>query len=278
MCRWLAYSGTPILLDELLYRPRYSLIDQSLHSRMGVETTNGDGFGVGWYGNGPVPAATLFRGVGPAWGDVNLRELAGSVSSPLFLAHIRASTGTPVQQTNCHPFRYASWLWVHNGAIRSFQKVKRDLVLAIDPELYPFLIGSTDSEVMFHLALTYGLRDDPVAAVERMVGFVESVGRAHGVPDPIQMTVATTDGDRVWAFRYSSEGKSRTLYVSTAVSALRELYPENENLRRLSEETRIVVSEPLGELVGAWQPVPESSYGIVQKGADILGDFHPRLP
>jgi glutamine amidotransferase len=276
MCRWLAYSGTPILLDELLYRPRFSLIDQSMHSRMGVETTNGDGFGVGWYGTGQGP--TLFRGVGPAWGDVNLRELAASVSSPLFLAHIRASTGTAVQQTNCHPFRFGSWLWVHNGSIRSFPVVKRDLVLAVDPALYPSMTGSTDSEVMFHLALTFGLRDDPVVAVERMVGFVESVGRAHDVPDPIQMTVATTDGDRVWAFRYSSEGASRTLYFSTAVSAVRELYPENERFRGLSDETRIIVSEPLGELVGTWQPVPESSYGIVQKGADILGDFHPRLP
>ncbi len=278
MCRWLAYSGTPILLDELLYRPRFSLIDQSMHSRLGVETTNGDGFGVGWYASRQGRAATLFRGVGPAWGDVNLKELAGSVSSPLFLAHIRASTGTPVQETNCHPFRFGSWLWVHNGSIRSFARVKRELVMAIGPDLYPYLSGSTDSEVMFHLALTFGLRDDPVAAVERMVGFVEFVGRAYDVPDPVQMTVATTDGDRVWAFRYSSEGNSRTLYFSTAVSALRELYPENANLRRLSDETRIVVSEPLGELVGAWQAVPESSYGIVRNGNDMLGDFHPRVP
>jgi predicted glutamine amidotransferase len=277
MCRWLAYSGTPILLEELLYRPRFSLIDQSTHSREGVETTNGDGFGVGWYSS-PAHHATLFRGTGPAWSDVNLRELAGSVSSPLFLAHIRASTGTAVQQTNCHPFRYGNWMWVHNGAIRGFAELKRELVLAIDPGLYPYLDGSTDSEVMFHLALTFGLPGDPVTAVERMVGFVEAVGRAHSVPDPIQMTVGTTDGERLWAFRYSSEGRSRTLYVSTAISALRELYPENANFRRLSDETRIVVSEPLGELVGAWQPVPESSYGIVQKGADVLGDFHPRLP
>src|SRR3954453_11666996 len=105
MCRWLAYSGSPVSIADLLYRPEHSLIDQSLHSRLGVETTNGDGFGVGWYGSRLGRGATLFRGVGPAWADVNLRELAGSVSSPLFLAHIRASTGTPVQQSNCHPFR-----------------------------------------------------------------------------------------------------------------------------------------------------------------------------
>jgi predicted glutamine amidotransferase len=275
MCRWLAYSGSPIPLDELLYRTRYSLIDQSRHSRMGVETTNGDGVGVGWYGaGGGAPA--LFRSVGPAWSDVNLRELAGSVSSPLFLAHIRASTGTAVQQSNCHPFRYGSWLWLHNGAIREFEKVRRDLLLEVDAELFPAIGGTTDSEIMFHLALTFGLRDDPIAAVERMVGLVETTGRRHGVAQPMQMTVATTDGDRVWVFRYSSEGESRSLFFSTAVTTLREMYPENETLQRVSAETRIVVSEPLGELVGAWQPVPESSFGVIEKGADRLGAFRPR--
>jgi glutamine amidotransferase len=278
MCRWLAYSGTPILLEELLYKPRHSLIDQSLHARFGVETTNGDGFGVGWYGVDGPPAPTLFRGIGPAWGDPNLRELARAISSPLFLAHIRASTGTPVQQTNCHPFREGRWLWLHNGSIRDFAKVKRDLVFEVEPGLYPGIAGSTDSEVMFYLALTFGLRDEPVAAVERMVGFVESVGRAHGVVSPMQMTVATTDGARLWAFRYSSEGRSRSLSHSTEIAALRELYPENDVFQRVSDETRVVVSEPIGELAGAWQPVPESSYLIVQKGGDELGAFHPRTP
>jgi len=279
MCRWLAYSGTPIMLEELLYKPEYSLIDQSMHSRMGVETTNGDGFGVGWYGVEDAAAVpVLFRGVGPAWGDVNLRELAHNISSGLFLAHIRASTGTPVQQTNCHPFRHEQWLWVHNGAIRGFEILKRDLVLAVDPELYTSIAGSTDSEVMFHLALTFGLREEPVAAVERMVGFVEATARRHGVDDPMQMTVATTDGEKLWAFRYSTVGQSRTLYVSTELAALRELYPDNPAFRRLSDETRVVVSEPLGDLSGAWNPVPESSYGIVEEGDDTLGSFHPQLP
>ena len=173
MCRWLAYSGSPILLEELLYKPAHSLIDQSMHARMGATTTNGDGFGVGWYTSGDTPG--VFREVGPAWSDRNLRELAGHVASPLFLAHIRASTGTAVQQTNCHPFRHGRWLWVHNGMIREFAKVKRELVLAVDPSLYPAIEGSADSEVMFFLALTFGLEHDPPTAVERMAGFIEAV-------------------------------------------------------------------------------------------------------
>ena len=206
MCRWLAYTGDPVLLDELLYKPKYSLIVQSLHSRLGAETTNGDGFGVGWYGAQPTPG--VFHGVEPAWNDRNLRELAMHVASPLVLAHIRASSGSAVQQTNCHPFRHGRWLWMHNGLLRDFAAVKRDLALAVDPELYPHIEGSTDSELLFFLALTFGLEDDPPRAVERAVGLVEATGRRHGVEHPIQMTVATTDGERLWAFRYSSEGRS----------------------------------------------------------------------
>src|SRR5437762_9244965 len=103
MCRWLAYSGAPIVLEEVLYGGTNSIVDQSLHSRLGAEPTNGDGFGLGWYGAGAGPA--VYRSVSPAWSDANLRELAAHVESPLFLAHVRAAIGSPVQETNCHPFR-----------------------------------------------------------------------------------------------------------------------------------------------------------------------------
>ena len=276
MCRWLAYSGTPVLIDELLYKPSHSLIDQSLHSRLGVETTNGDGFGVGWYGEANEPA--VFKSIEPAWNDRNLRELSGSIRSGLVFAHIRASTGTPVQQTNCHPFRHGHWLWMHNGSITRFHDVKRDLLLAVDPSLYLEMEGSTDSEAFFFLALTFGLEDDPPAAVAQAVGYIEDVGRRNGIEYPIQMTVATTDGTTVWGFRYSTEGKSRSLFYSTLVEQLREQHPEMAILGEVSDETRLVVSEPLGDLEGAWNPVPEASYGIVQEGQDELHPFTPRAP
>jgi predicted glutamine amidotransferase len=274
MCRWLAYSGSPILIEELLYKTDHSLIDQSLHSRLGVETTNGDGFGVGWYGTNTA-APAVFRSIEPAWNDRNLREVAGHVESPLFLAHIRASTGTAVQQTNCHPFRYGRWLWVHNGLVRDFHLIKRELALAVDGSLYPSIEGSTDSELLFYLALTLGLEDDPPGAVARMVGLVEEVGRHHGIEHPIQMTIGTADGRNVWAFRYSSEGKSRSLYYSSDVRTLREMYPERPRLQEASDESRIIVSEPIVELAGAWNEVPESSYGVVHEGEDELRPFRP---
>lgn len=274
MCRWLAYSGTPLLLDDLLYKPAHSLIDQSLHANLGVETTNGDGFGVGWYGEGDIPA--LYKSTEPAWSDVNLRELARQVRAGLVFAHLRASTGTPVQRTNCHPFRYGKWLWMHNGTIAQFQIVKRELTLAIDPALYPNIEGSTDTETFFFLALTFGLEHDPPGGVERAVGLIERVGQSCGIRHPIQMTVATSNGDSTWIFRYSSEGRSRSLYYSTHARTLRAQYPDNPVFKEVSDETRLVVSEPLSDLAGVWNEVPESTCGIIRHGQDELTSFTPR--
>ena len=274
MCRWLAYSGSPVLLEELLLKPAHSLIDQSLHSKLGATTTNGDGFGIGWYGAEDTPG--VFHSVEPAWNDHNLRELAQHLTSPMVFAHIRASTGSAIQQTNCHPFRHGRWLWMHNGLIREFRSVKRDLALAVDPSLYPLIEGSTDSELFFYLALSLGLKDDPPSAVERAVGLIEATGHAHGIENPIQMSVATTDGDSLWFFRYSSERNSSSLFHSTAVETLRAQYPDHPVLHRLSAETRLVVSEPLSDLVGAWNEVPESSCGIVGHAQDELRPFAPR--
>ena len=276
MCRWLAYTGSPVVLTEVLYTPVHSLIDQSLHSRLGAETTNGDGFGIGWYDTGPVPG--VFRSIEPAWNDQNLHELAGHIRSPLFFAHIRAAIGSAVQQTNCHPFRHGRWLFMHNGFIDGFAKMKRDLVLAIDPALFPQIMGTTDTEVLFHLALTFGLEEDPPQALARAIGLVEAHGHAQDVEYPFQGTIATTNGDSLWAFRYSSQGRSRSLFFTRDVPTLRQQYPDREILREVSDDARLVVSEPIGDLPGAWIEMPEASYGIVSKSGDELLPFAPKPP
>ena len=217
----------------------------------------------------------MFRGTEPAWNDANLRELAGHVTSRLFFAHIRASSGTAVQRTNCHPFRHGRWLFMHNGLINDFPVVKRDLVLDVDPSLYASIEGQTDSEVLFHLALTLGLEDDPPSAVAGAVGLVEAAGRRHGVEHPIQMTVAVTDGDRLWAFRYSSEGRSRSLFVTTDVPTLRRLYPTLAVLEEVSDNSHLIVSEPLSDLEGAWHELPEASCAVVAGGELEIVPFVP---
>jgi predicted glutamine amidotransferase len=276
MCRWLAYRGSPVLLSRVLYTPVHSMIDQSLRSKLGAETTNGDGFGVGWYDAVPHPG--VFRSVEPAWNDQNLRELAGHITSPLFFTHVRAAIGSPVQQTNCHPFRHDRWLFMHNGYIDGFAAIKREVVLAVDESLFPEISGTTDTEALFYLALTFGLVDDPPEAVARAIGFVEDRGRSRGVQYPFQGTIATTDGESVWVFRYSSEGKSRSLFFTRDVPSLRKEYPDRDVLREVSDDARMVVSEPVGDLPGAWVEMPEASYGVVGKGDDKVLPFAPKPP
>ncbi|HTA33190.1 MAG TPA: class II glutamine amidotransferase [Solirubrobacteraceae bacterium] len=276
MCRWLAYSGSPILLKEALYAPAHGLIDQSLHSRLGAETTNGDGFGIGWYGAPPIPG--VFHSTEPAWNDQNLHELSEHISSSHFFAHVRAAIGSAVQQTNCHPFRHGRWLFMHNGYINEFETIKRDLVLAVDPTLYPRIRGQADSEVLFYLALTLGLEDDPPSAIEHAIGLVEAVAARHRVAEPFQGTIATTDGERTWAFRYASSGEARSLYYTTDVLTLRKLYPDRQLFAQESVAARLIVSEPLGDVAGVWNEVPEATCAIVAQEHDELRPFRPRQP
>ncbi len=202
MCRWMAWSGQPLLLEELLFKTQHGLVDQSLHSRMGAETTNGDGFGVGWYGcrrrTRDVPQRR------PAWGEPQPAGARRDVESPLFLAHVRATSGTSVQETNCHPFRHGRWLMVHNGVLAGFHEMRRDLMLAVDPKLFNDFQGSTDSEVLFRLALTFGLEQDPIEGLEQAVGLVEETARRHGIEHCVQASIGVSDGVRLWAIRYST--------------------------------------------------------------------------
>jgi glutamine amidotransferase len=273
----MGYRGQPIPIETLLYKTKHSLIEQSRHATLGVETFNGDGFGLGWYTDA-TDEPGVYRSLMPAWGDHNLQSLAAHIVSPLFLAHVRATTGTPVQNTNCHPFRHENWLFVHNGAIANFHEIRRELVLAIDPSLYNVMEGSTDSETMFCLALTFGLRDDPVTALERMAGFVEETAHRRGVEHPLQMTLGVSDGKRLFAVRYSSLGQSRTLFTSAEPQTLRHLYPDHELAQIIGDEDRAVVSEPLGDLPGVWTDVPEATVLILQDGPDEQRTFQPRSP
>jgi glutamine amidotransferase len=167
---------------------------------------------------------------------------------------------------------------MHNGYINGFDMIKRDLMLAVDHSLYPEIKGQADTELLFYLALTFGLEDDPPTAVAQAIGLVEAIAERHGVPDPFQGTVATTDGENIWAFRYSSERRSRSLFYTTDIPTLRDMYPERELFRGVSDDARLVVSEPLGDVAGVWNEVPESSWGIVGPAGAGLQAFRPVAP
>ena len=266
MCRWLAYSGEPLQPAALLLDPDHSIVAMSQHSPLGAETVNGDGFGLGWYAEDGPAEPWLFRSIDPAWHDENLRQLSRAVRSPLFFAHVRAaSAGSSIQRTNCHSFRHGRWMFMHNGSIAQFSLIKRELALAVDPSLFPTIQGSTDSELLFHLALTHGLEDDPVRALADTLRHVERVGGAAGIAAPVQATIAVSDGATLWAFRYSSIGRSRTLFHSADMPTLRRMFPDFERLTQFGDRTRVVVSEPLNDLPGAFLEVPESTVVVVDE-------------
>ena len=271
MCRWIAYSGSELRMDSLLLRPEHSFIRQSNHAHHSSYAVNGDGVGVGWYGEGGAPG--LYRDTRPAWNDENLHSLAIHVRSRMFLAHVRASSGSAIQRTNCHPFRFGHWLLQHNGEIVRFGELKQRLDQLVAPELYAHMQGSSDSERLLFLALSSGLDSDAPRALALMVGCIEALGRERDVANPLTMTLAVADGRRLFGVRYSSSGNSPTLYHSVHPHALRER-GGREDL--LPPDSVLLVSEPLDEVTEHWREVPEGTLITVENGEARLEPFVPR--
>ena len=291
MCRWLAYLGSPIALEDVLVRPNHSLIDQSLLARDlylpgdplasqfrgSAFPTNGDGFGVAWTGRGGTLGQ--YRQIEPAWDSQNLRHLAAQIESGCFLAHVRAAPGGTISEQNCHPFVHGGWMFQHNGEVPAFSALKRELTLEVDPALYPSILGNADSEVCFYLALTYGLAEDPVAAMNRMVSRIERARRVRGIADPFRATMCASDGDRLVLLRWVSPDASPgfvanapSLYHSAGPTMLRTTDGTEEVL---PDDAQLVVSEPL-ELHWSrhtWSEVPAGMVGVFGRGVEA--EFSP---
>ena len=262
MCRWLAYSGPRLRMSELLFEPVNSLIRQSLLSQRGTVPTNGDGFGLGWYGERRRPG--LFRDTLPAWNDTNLHDLAQQIAAPLFFAHVRASTGTSTSRENCHPFRLRNLLFMHNGEIGEFIRIRRDVEYRIKPEHYVHRHGTTDSEAFFLLALSNGLAESPIEALTATIEQVEQMMAAAEIDEPFRMTAAFSDGDDLVALRHSSDHQSPSLYYAVAS----QLAVEDGTISfSPGEGSVLVLSEPLDEAAEPWQEVPEDHCLIAREGS-----------
>jgi glutamine amidotransferase len=256
----------------LLLDPKNALIYQSISAQESVEAVNGDGFGLAWYGDFEEPGS--FRSIYAAWNDENLKSLASHIKSHLFLAHVRASTGTPVQRSNCHPFTYGKWSFAHNGVINEFNRCHRDLIIGVRPDLFSKIVGNTDSELMFYLALSFGMDKDVQSGLERMAGFIEEVCSEHGIESALQMSLGISDGQNIWAVRYSSEGRSRSLYYSDSMEKVQKVVPAL--IDRFEPHARAVASEPLNDnIYQEWIKVPESSFLHIRNGHVDIRSFRP---
>jgi glutamine amidotransferase len=249
MCRFLAYRGQPILLEELVAAPTHSLIHQSLHATEAKTGTNGDGFGIGWYGERRTPG--MYREVRPAWSDENLRSICAQVRSGLFFAHVRASTGTATSRANCHPFGAGRFLFMHNGQIGDWPRVRRRVEQMIPDALYEHRLGTTDSEAILLAAMANGLEDDPVGAIARTLRRIHGLMLAAGVTEALRFTAALTDGERFWAFRWASDSQPATLYWREDSCGL------------------VVVSEPIDDKASDWHAVPNGGCLTVVPGEPL---------
>ena len=210
MCRWVAYAGPEIYLEDLIFHQEHSIVNQSLAANQSAWVTNGDGFGVAWYTKRTAPG--LFKDILPAWNDSNLRSLAAHIQTRLFFAHVRATTGTAVNRSNCHPFIWQNWTFMHNGKIGNWHNCRKDVEDLIDHVHYPHREGTTDSEALFLVALSKGLIHDPVKAIQATLRDVSAIMDRHHADEPMRISCALTDGKEMWAFRYSSDDKSPSMY------------------------------------------------------------------
>ncbi len=238
MCRWIAYRGLEIPLEHYVTEPKHSLISQSLNALEATASVNGDGFGLGWYGEYEEPG--LYHEVRPAWSDENLRNVCRHIRSRLFFAHARAATATPVARANCHPFSYGRWMFMHNGFIGNWPRYRRAVEDLIPDGLYPRRGGTTDSEAMFLAILGAGAGEDPVGATKHVMLKLKTMVDEGADDDQLRFTAALMDGQAIYAFRYSVKDSANTLYY------------------RSSRDGTVIASEPLDTDRDPWIPVPEN--------------------
>jgi Predicted glutamine amidotransferase len=258
MCRWAAYRGEPLFLEELVTSPAHSLIEQSHCATRAKTPTNADGFGIAWYGERPEPGR--FRDVLPAWSDCNLKSLAHHVRSPLFLAHIRAATHGATRRDNCHPFVNGIWSFMHNGQIEHFDALRRPMEAMLDDSHFHARYGTTDSELLFLLALQLGLRERPLEAMAEAVGFVEQLSARLVGSANLKVTAAFSDGRTLYAVRYASDGHAPTLFAAPLGG----------------KGGYCLVSEPLNDETDTWVEIPAGSAVIVSEAGLDAREFRPK--
>jgi predicted glutamine amidotransferase len=237
MCRWIAYRGETTAFEHYVTEPEHSLLAQSLRALQATTGTNGDGFGLGWYGDHPEPG--LYRETRPAWSDENLRYLCRHLHSHLFFAHVRAATGTAVTRQNCHPFACGRWMFMHNGFVGSWNRLRRKVEAMIPDPLYPSRIGTTDSEAVFLAMMGGGLAQEPLEATRRVLQLLCELINEDGHHERMRFTSALANGHDLFAFRFAINDKANTLYF------------------RQKGDQLIIVSEPF-DTDPDWIEVPEN--------------------
>lgn len=291
MCRFMIYKGhDPMVLSDLLTKPAHSIINQSFDSRLRLDMRNpinGDGFGVGYYAANNEPC--IFKAITPAWNNVNLNNLLRCTEAKLVFGHVRASTQGVLLETNCHPFLYGKLMFMHNGGVLAFLRIKKRLVNHINDEYFLFLQGLTDSECCFALLLDtlFKMGHDPAdknlhlghSAMRQALLTTIDLIRSWQVEvtlEPLLLNFAVTDGELVVVLRYITlrHDEAALLHFSTGLRFF-EYEPglfKMERLNRL-QDVIFVASEPLTFERGDWICVPTNTVVTISSNNTVL--MHP---
>jgi len=260
MCRWAAYLGDEVYLEEIVTAPCHSLIDQSHNAQEAKTATNGDGFGLAWYGARAEPG--LYRDILPAWSDPNLKSLCQQIRSGLFLAHVRAATDGATSRANCHPFVQGKWSFMHNGHIGQFDRLRRHLENGLSDGAYEALQGTTDSELFFLLMVEAGLDADPLGATRRAVAAVANAAAKAGIDPVIRLTAAFSDGERLHAVRFATDDQAPTLYTAPFGAG----------------GGRCLVSDPFDRACAQWQSIPPGNFVTATRNSMMVQPFERARP
>ncbi len=277
MCRLMAYKGTPIIIDKLLYQPKNSLINQSFHAREIEEPLNGDGFGIGWY----VPELNFepitFVSVNPAWSNRNLRNIAPKIKTDCMIAHVRAASVGDVSENNCHPFQYKNMLMAHNGGVEDFIRIKRHLRTSLNDELYNWIKGQTDSEHIFAFLLNTLFANHKSVSPEAIVDAFEHTFTElkklmveHGITEPAYLNMVVTNGLFLVGTRYCTDPKEEplTLYHSEGSRFVVEDGVTRMEAPEDDDQAVLVVSEKLTDDPN-WTMIPPNHFVIVEQTLNV---------
>ena len=282
MCRFVAYQGHPVVISDLLYRPRHSLVAQCAMSEEMSQPINGDGFGVGWYAPEIDPEPCVLKAAVPAWSNSNARSLSTKIRSGTVFAHIRgASPGMAVQQTNCHPFSSGPFLFMHNGSVDHFGKLRRKLQQGLSDRAFESIQGTTDSEHAFAIFLDLiGSPGTPRTVADMRKALVATIARLSELAqafDPaarLYLNFAVTDGVATVVSHASiGAASSASLYYSAGANYV----VDGEDGDMLGTDATafgavMVASEPLTRRPEDWKAVPENHTLTIDSGLRLRLD------
>lgn len=278
MCRFIAYIGQPVLLSDILFESNNSLIKQSIQARETEEPLNGDGFGLGWYKPEIDSEPALFTSIQPAWNDRNLMYLANKINSNCFFAHVRAASTGIVSTLNCHPFHYQNFLFMHNGSIGSFAKIKRYLRRELPDDLYDWIQGQTDSEHFFALFIDSFQKNSSqydanglANALEETCQRIEFLVNKYGDGETSYINAAITDGQHIITSRYVTDPtvSCPTLYYSAGEKYYCQNGESHMHPAHGANKCALIASEKLSIHATDWQEVPINYMLIIDKDLSI---------